>query len=214
MIITISGNERTLHPELIGQMHILRKEVFHDRLNWEVDVEGNWEVDRFDDYDPLYILSLNDLGRVQGSLRLLPTTGPNMLRDVFHCLLPAGEFIESPTIWESSRFCVSLKDQHGNRSLSNLNTVTAELIAAMGEVGIIAGLSNIVTVYDHFLRRIISRAGCDETLVGGPQDIGGVKTYAGMFQVDELDLETFKNNWGIEGNLVHCRTAPENVVLV
>ena len=213
MIIAISENKRELYPDLINQMHILRKEVFHDRLNWEVEVEGNWEVDRFDDYDPLYILSLNDLGHVQGSLRLLPTTGPNMLRDVFHCLLPAGEHIVSPTIWESSRFCVSLKDQHGNRSLSNLNTVTAELIAAMGEVGVFAGLSNIVTVYDHFLRRIISRAGCEETLVGGPQNIGGVKTYAGMFRVDELDLETFKNNWGIEGNLVQRRTTQLNAVV-
>ncbi len=213
MIITISGNERALYPDLISQMHILRKEVFFDRLKWEVDVEGNWEIDRFDDYDPLYVLSLNDKGRVQGSLRLLPTTGPNMLRDVFHCLLPTGEHIESPTIWESSRFCVSLKDQHGKRSLSNLNTVTAELIAAMGEVGVLAGLSNIVTVYDHFLRRIISRAGCDETLVGGPQDIGGVKTYAGMFLVDELDLEIFKNNWGIEGSLVHSSKTRANSVL-
>jgi len=213
MIITISGNERALYPDLISQMHILRKEVFYDRLNWEVEIEGSWEIDRFDDCDPLYILSLNELGRVQGSLRLLPTTGPNMLRDVFHCLLPADEHIESPTIWESSRFCVSLKDQHGNRSLSNLNTVTAELIAAMGEVGVLAGLSNIVTVYDHFLRRIISRAGCDETLVGGPQDIGGVKTYAGMFQVDELDLEAFKNNWGIDGDLVHREKTPVNAVV-
>ena len=213
MIITISGNEKTLYPDLISQMHILRKEVFCDRLNWEVEVEGNLEIDRFDEYDPLYILSLNDLGRVQGCLRLLPTTGPNMLRDVFHCLLPAGEHIESPTIWESSRFCVSFKDQHGNQSLSNLNTVTAELIAAMGEVGLLAGLSNIVTVYDQFLRRIISRAGCDEILVGGPQDIGGVKTYAGMFRVDELDLEAFKNSWSIEGNLVHRKKLHVNAVI-
>ena len=39
MIITISGNERALYPDLISQMHVLRKEVFCDRLNWEVEVE-------------------------------------------------------------------------------------------------------------------------------------------------------------------------------
>ncbi len=203
MIVKINGNERSRYPELIDQMHVLRKEVFHERLKWDVEIKGDWEIDKFDDYDPLYLLSLDDAGYVRGALRLLPTTGPNMLRDIFHCLLPAGEIIESPVIWESSRFCVSLRDRDGNRSLSNLNTATAEIIAAMGEVGVLAGLSNIVTVYDHFLRRIISRAGCDETLVGGPVDIGGVKTYAGMFKVDEYDLEQFKLRWGLEGDLIN-----------
>ncbi len=125
-----------------------------------------------------------------------------MLRDVFSCLLPANTAIESPTIWESSRFSVSLSDSRGRRSLSNLNFVTAELIAAMGEIGLIAGLSNIVTVYDRFLRRIIARAGCTESLVGGPQDIGGVMTYAGLFRIDEPELAAFKKNWGIEGTLL------------
>lgn len=211
MIITINGNEQSLYPELIDQMHVLRKEVFHERLKWDVQIQGNWEIDVFDDHDPLYILSLNDAGDVRGALRLLPTTGPNMLRDVFHCLLPPGKIIESPTIWESSRFCVSLRDHNGNRSLSNLNTATAEIIAAMGEVGVLAGLTSIVTVYDHFLRRIISRAGCNETLVGGPMDIGGVKTYAGMFQVDERDLKKFKQRWEIEGNIL-SREKPRVIV--
>lgn len=205
MIVTINGNSRHLHSDLINQMHILRKEVFFERLKWDVEVQGDWEIDQFDDCDPLYILSLDENGNVRGSLRLLPTTGPNMLRDVFSSLLPAGTIIEAPTIWESSRFSVSLSDSRGRRSLSNLNYVTAELIAAMGEIGLIAGLSNIVTVYDRFLRRIIARAGCVETLVGGPQDIGGVMTYAGLFQIDELELAKFKKNWGIDGALLSER---------
>ncbi len=202
MILTVNGNDRSNNVRLIDEMHVLRKEVFHDRLHWDVKISGNREIDHFDDCNPLYILSLDDDGHVRGSLRLLPTTGPNMLRDVFSVLLPQGSVVEAPTIWESSRFSVSLSDRGSKRSLSSLNYVTAELIAAMGEVGLIAGLTNIVTVYDQFLRRIISRAGCNETLVGGPVDIGGVKTYAGMFDIDELELAKFKKNWGIEGSLL------------
>ncbi len=211
MIITISGNERLSHTDLIDQMHRLRKETFHDRLKWEVEVHGQWEIDDFDECDPLYILSLTDNGHVRGCLRLLPTTGPNMLRDVFHSLVNDGKYIESPTIWESSRFCVSLRDQQGRRSLSNLNIVTAELIAAMGEIGVLSGLTNIVTVYDQFLRRIISRAGCDETLVGGPLDIGGVNTYAGMFTIDEQELAEFKAKWGFAGSLLNSAAVQQNV---
>ncbi len=83
MIKLVYGHERDNYPHLIDQMHRLRKAVFHDRLKWDVPVSGDWEIDDFDDEDPLDVLSLDTSGAVQGSLRLLPTTGPNMLRDVF-----------------------------------------------------------------------------------------------------------------------------------
>lgn len=202
MIITINGSEKENFTKHIDQMHVLRKQIFHDRLKWDVKIRGDWEVDHFDECNPLYILSISDEGDVRGSLRLLPTTGPDMLRDVFSCLLDEDQVIEAPTIWESSRFCVALRDNSGRSSLSNLNLVTAELIAGMGEVGLLAGLSHVVTVYDRFLRRIIARAGCAETLVGGPVDIGGIKTYAGMFTIEERALAEFKANWGLKADLL------------
>lgn len=52
MIVTINGNSRHLHSDLINQMHILRKEVFFERLKWDVEVQGDWEIDQFDDCDP------------------------------------------------------------------------------------------------------------------------------------------------------------------
>ncbi len=44
-----------------------------------------------------------------------------------------------------------------------------------------------------------------ESLVGGPQDIGGVMTYAGLFRIDERELAKFKENWGIDGALLGDR---------
>jgi N-acyl-L-homoserine lactone synthetase len=66
-----------------------------------------YERDRFDDENPLYLVSVDpDTEEYWGSLRLLPTTGPNMLRDVFPQLLD-GDYIESATIWECSRICAT-----------------------------------------------------------------------------------------------------------
>lgn len=45
------------------------------------------EVDVFDAWRPVYLLQKNEDNRVQGCVRLLPTTGPNMLRDTFPALL-------------------------------------------------------------------------------------------------------------------------------
>ena len=44
--------------------------------------------------------------KVKGSLRLLPTTGPTVLADVFSDTLPDAVTFSAPTIWECTRFCL------------------------------------------------------------------------------------------------------------
>lgn len=79
MIKLIHGNETSKFPAMMDAMRRLRKQVFHEWLRWEVSIKGDREFDQFDEEDPLYILSLDS----EGSLRLSPTIGLNMLRDVF-----------------------------------------------------------------------------------------------------------------------------------
>ncbi len=72
----------------------------------------------------------------------------------------------------------------------------------MGEVGLLAGLDHVVTVYDAFLRRIIRQTGCDETLVGQPVRFGRVQTYAGLFDIDAIQLAAFKKVWNLPDTLI------------
>ncbi len=202
MIKLVYGHERDNYPHLIDQMHRLRKAVFHDRLKWDVPVSGDWEIDDFDDEDPLYVLSLDTSGAVQGSLRLLPTTGPNMLRDVFSAITQESGPVENPFVWESSRFCIRFSGDKDQRESNTISKATVELIAGMGEVGLLAGLDHVVTVYDAFLRRIIRQTGCDETLVGQPVRFGRVQTYAGLFDIDAIQLAAFKKVWNLPDTLI------------
>ena len=88
MIRIFNRNSRKQYPQDIDAMFRLRKRVFHDLLKWDVSVRGDWEIDHYDDANPLYVLSYSDqTGRLRGSLRLLPTLGPNMLDDTFPILL-------------------------------------------------------------------------------------------------------------------------------
>jgi len=89
-----------MYPREIDAMHRLRRKVFHERMGWDVAVIRQWEIDGFDVFDPLYLLSVDHNDRVVGSLRLLPTTGFTMINDVFSDLLPDGNPIHSPLIWE------------------------------------------------------------------------------------------------------------------
>jgi acyl homoserine lactone synthase len=101
MITLIQGANRAYYPYEIDAMHRLRAQVFHERLGWDAKVENGWETDEYDDLNPLYLISEDDHGEIRGAVRLLPTTGPNMLADVFSDLLPDGQAVRSATIWGS-----------------------------------------------------------------------------------------------------------------
>ena len=204
MITMIQGYEKSTYPREIDQMHRIRAQVFSERLGWEVDVEDGWEIDRFDDENPLYLLSIDPVSnRVRGSLRLLPTTGPNMLLDVFPCLLP-GDIIESATIWESTRFSVH-QDYAAERSANRLNATTGELLAGIVEVGMMAGLTYVVSVYDARMARVLKSAGCAAEIIGKPQRIGGVMTYAGLFEINQRMLDSIRAASGITQSVLAPR---------
>ena len=100
------------------------------------------------------------------SARDIGTTGPNMLRDVFPYLLDEGEYIESATIQESSRICAVAVDGQPQRSRNGVNFVMSELIAGIGEVAIQAGLTQIVSVFDARIYRVLKAVGCNPQLIG------------------------------------------------
>ncbi len=182
MIKIIPGEWRERFPRLIDEMHKLRRSVFYERLRWQVTIINRWEVDGYDALNPLYVLSLDEHERVIGGLRLPPTTGFNMLNDTFPQLLPDGARIQSPLIWESSRFTVRMT---GDRAVDFpvISRATAELGMALNEIGKAAALTHIVTVYDAAMHRMLRRVGCAGEPLGPPQMISGVETYAVIYEI-------------------------------
>jgi acyl homoserine lactone synthase len=202
MLKLIEGSYASFFPKEIDAMFRNRAETFSGRLGWEVEVKDGYERDVFDDANPLYLVSLDpDTEEYWGSLRLLPTTGPNMLRDVFPQLLD-GEYIESATIWESSRICAAALPGQPERGRSGVNYVLSELILGIGEVSVAAGLTQIVSVFDARIFRVLRNAGLKIDIIGTPQRIGGVMSYAGLFDTGEGPLKAFRAATGIERSVL------------
>lgn len=202
MIEILNGRDRLARPETLKAMFQLRKRVFHDLLGWDVVVEGDREVDSYDDANPLYVLSYTPGTRhLRGALRLLPTLGPNMLDDTFPVLLGARPPIRSASIWESSRFCIDPAISQ-DRSSNQVTVAAAELMCAVGEIGLARGIEQIVTVTDVFLERMFRRMGCPGTRIGEPRKIGSVYAVAVGWDVNEALLDTMKAIAGIEEPLV------------
>lgn len=193
MLKLIEGSRAASFPKEMEAMFRNRAEIFYDRLKWDVVVKDGYERDGFDDLNPLYLVSVDPVTeRYWGSLRLLPTTGPNMLRDVFPQLMEEGEIVESATIWESSRICAIAADGQPRRSKNGVNYVMSELIAGIGEVALMAGLTQVVSVFDARILRVLKAVGCEPVVIGRPQRIGNAMAYAALFEPNGDRLGSFR----------------------
>ena len=125
-----------------------------------------------------------------------------MLRDVFPFLLGEGEFIESATIWEASRICAVAPDGPPRRGKNGLSLALGDLLVGIGEVAIIAGLTQIVAVFDERFYHITKAAGCAPQIIGAPRRIGGTMSYAGLFDTGEGPLQAVRKPLGIKGSVL------------
>jgi N-acyl-L-homoserine lactone synthetase len=206
MIVKIEQYNAHKYSELMDQMFSMRARVFRDRLGWDVQVTEGKERDKYDDAGPVYILYTDENAReVKGSLRLLPTTGPTLLSDIFFDTLPAAVHLSAPTIWECTRLC--LDDRlliGGNREELLLTSTT--LLAALGEVALGAGIEMIIGNFDDAMLRLYRQIGCEVEVLGSTLRYG-CPTYLGSARISERTVR--KINRRLE-DLQSARLGPAN----
>jgi N-acyl-L-homoserine lactone synthetase len=99
----IAGRLEDLPPDVRHNLGIFRHKVFVQRLHWEipgVPEDANSEWDGFDGGRTVHLVALASCQEVCGCARLMPTTGPCLLRDIFPELTgsspPYGNCRDSP----------------------------------------------------------------------------------------------------------------------
>jgi acyl homoserine lactone synthase len=183
--------------EEIAEMHRLRYRVFKERLDWDVQISGDMEVDEFDAYHPVYLIQRVSDDRIQGCVRLLPSTGPTMLRDAFPALLAGESAPASSKIWESSRFALDVGTD-APKAAHGLASATYELFASMIEFGLSRKLTDIVTVTDARMERILRRAGWPLRRIGDPRTLGNTLAVAGYLDVSIESLARVRSAGGLK----------------
>lgn len=175
MLRYLTADQLTNFPRLSETMFTDRAVQFHDRLGWEVDVdETGAERDSYDDQNPLYIIWELPDGTHGGSLRLLPTTGDHMLADHF-LNLTDGVRIESPAIWECTRFCLAPGADA---------TISSALMLGVLEIGLQERLTHVAGVFDARMIRVYRRVGWGPTILGS-DGVGREAISAGLWPCEE-----------------------------
>lgn len=188
-------------PDELAEMHRLRFRVFKDRLEWNVQATGDQEIDEFDALSPIYLLQRDGGGQVRGCVRLLPTTGPTMLRDKFPVLLDDHPAPAHANVWESSRFALDVPADAPKGS-GGLAKATYELFAGMIEFGLSRGLSEIVTVTDIRVERILRRASWPLERLAEPTQLGNTMAVVGYLDVSPTSLGRVKSAGGLKGPIL------------
>src|SRR6202035_5321191 len=194
MIRIVTKDNADRHVGHLYQMHRIRKTVFKDRLGWDVTVSGEFEVDEYDALGPSYLLSIDSYGTVNGCVRLLPTTGPNMLRDIFPSFVTKAAVPCGERVWEASRFAVS-----GNTiaAEAGLSEATYDLLIGVLKFALSSGITTIACVVDVRMERILRRAGWQLERLGPARRIGNTVAMAGQLEVSAQTLRQLEARAGL-----------------
>jgi acyl homoserine lactone synthase len=152
------------------RMHRLRAQVFKDRKRWDVTIIADMEIDGYDALNPYYLV-LEEKAASQkqfGCWRILPTTGPYMLKDTFPELLHGAEPPRSSRVWELSRFAILPR----NKQSHSLSTDSVLAIKAVIEFALGQGVEEFVTVTTPGVEKLLRRKGLDIIRFGPALRIG------------------------------------------
>lgn len=164
-------------------MFELRHEIFHDKLQWEVNSIDGLEYDEFDDAHAVYIAARSYTSRsVDGCWRLRPTLEPNMLRDTFPQLLDGRPAPCSPNVWEISRFAVNNTPYLDTRY--GFGEVSKDIIAATVDFALDNDISSYVMVTSVSVERMTKKLGYRMHRLGAAQRIGRVAAIAVEIPID------------------------------
>lgn len=143
----ISGANRHLYDRELDEHHRIRHRIYVEELRWRglTPREDKREYDQFDTADTVYLLGIEN-DRVVGGLRLMPTTGPHLIADVFSRFASERGVPRRADIAEWTRIFVvpERREEHSG------SKVGSTVIAAMIEYGLEEGLSGISVVMNTF----------------------------------------------------------------
>ncbi|WJF92172.1 acyl-homoserine-lactone synthase [Paraburkholderia bonniea] len=152
----------------INEMYRLRARVFQGRLGWEIPIISGMEIDGYDALGPYYMLIQNAAKEVRGCWRLMPTEGPNMLKDTFPQLLHGADAPKARDIWELSRFAIEAEGDHGFGFADLTINAIQQLVTFADRMSI----TRYVTVTTIAIERMLRRTGIEVSRLGPPVQIG------------------------------------------
>ena len=174
------GNSRELSTGVMTELARYRHKVFVEKLGWELKCTDGQELDQFDGPQARYVIGRDARNAIIASARLLPTTQPYLLSEVFPYVLNGAPVPCSPEIWELSRFA---SVDFSNSTVPTVasrreQSIAVELLRACMAYAAAHGAKRLLTVSPIGIERLLQRAGIVMRRAGPPTLINGHPIFA------------------------------------
>ena len=192
MVDVVTANNRHKFRDQVDAMHFDRKRIFVDSLKWDIPVvEGKYEIDQFDNEEAVYLLALDAKKETHlGSVRLLPSSKPHLLGEVFPMLCDQG-VPRADDIWEITRLCTAPQLRGREAWLAR-----SYLAVGMVEFALLYGINKYTCVAETSWLSSILAVGWECEPLGLPKEINGETVGALIINITPATLQLFRMKMG------------------
>lgn len=206
MLTSVHGDGR-LPEDLDAALAHYRHQIFVEQLGWRLPcAEEGFERDQYDRADTIYVVAHDESGAICGCARLLPTTQPYLLQELFPSLLADG--MEPPrdtAVWELSRFAASTSN--GELGEEAGAWAVRPMLASVVECAVKMGARQLIGVTFLSMERLFRRIGVHAHRAGPAQRIDGRMVVACWIDLDVQTLTALGIAPGLIEQYAGCEPA-------
>ena len=179
--------EGQLPDDLDTALAHYRHRIFVEQLGWRLpSADDRFERDQYDRDDTVYVVAHDESGAICGCARLLPTSRPYLLQELFPSLLADGMTPpRTEHVWELSRFAASTSDAAFGEEAGAW--AVGPMLASVVECAVKLGARQLIGVTFLSMERLFRRIGVHAHRAGPAQRIDGRMVVACWI---DLDLQT------------------------
>lgn len=197
MIEVVNWANSHAFGDSLAQHHRLRHKCFVERNGWSVPSHDGMEYDQFDTPAATYLIHRDAGQAVRGVARLIPTTRPYMLKELWPDLL-GGDVPVSPQVWEATRFGID-----DDLDPATKRKVATEIVLGCLEFGLSLGVDRYLVLMPHLIiRRTIGGAGCAYRFLGESRTLADYPVAAAEIEVSPQALASARAKIGIVGSVL------------
>lgn len=194
MIHVITNANRDLYAKEILDHHRIRHEIYVKERRWaNLDHPDGLERDQFDNDDAVYVLAI-DRGRVVGGSRLIQTTKPHLLSEVFSHLAEIRGLPRGPDIYEWTRMFVVKERREGR----NMGRTAGMVMCGLLEYCLADGVVALTALVEMWWLPRFHDMGWTVKPLGMPELVNEEWSVAVLMPIDERTLASTRAFHDIE----------------
>lgn len=200
MVLVIDDSNIARYGDVMEKVYLFRHKLFVERLKWEdCRRDDGREIDQFDGPGCIHLVRMVG-GEVTAYSRLLPTTRPHLLSDVYPQLAQVGPPPRGPDVYEWTR-CGTLPSRREGRA-GIIDPATAEIFTAAAEVAEARGMEGLLAQTHPILVNRLMSCGWDVEPLGLPTKFHGHSIVAVYARLDAETVDASRSFFGLDRNAV------------